>query len=217
MTATQVARATSTDQLATIPMTVPMTRREFLYYIWAASMALITAESVGAIIWFAIPRFRAGEFGGKFTIKLDQLPALDSGPAEYADGRFWLVNLSEQGANDPRTLPGYATAAGVVAHYKVCVHLGCLYKWVLTNSRFECPCHGSKYLLNGVRFDGPARRNLDRLLLQFVDAAGQVLAATKTGDTDGDPTVGLPIPVPANAAAIIVDTSKRILGERNPR
>lgn len=55
-----------------VPGSVPVTRREFLYYIWATSSALITAESTGAIIWFAIPRFRSGEFGGKFTIEIDK-------------------------------------------------------------------------------------------------------------------------------------------------
>src|SRR6185436_5567794 len=45
------------------PAQLPMTRREFLYYIWAASMALFMAETGGAILWFAYPRFRVGEFG----------------------------------------------------------------------------------------------------------------------------------------------------------
>ena len=215
MTTAQAAQATQAAQTAAV---LPMTRREFLYYIWAASMALFTAEAGGAILWFAIPRFKAGEFGGLFRLELDKIPPPDAAdPVAYSEGRFWLVNAGEEIVNDSRTPPGYTTAPGVVAFYKICVHLGCLYKWVPTNHRYECPCHGSKYLPNGVRTDGPARRNLDRLVIQAVDAGGSVLAETKTGDVNQDPTVGLPVPIPDGAVAIIVDTSKRVLGERNPK
>ena len=59
-------------------------------------------------------------------------------------------------------------------------------------------------------------------LFFLVAAAAQLgysamLAETKTGDANSDPTVGLPIPIPAGTTAIIVDTGKRILGERNPK
>jgi len=204
--------------LQTSTKAAPMTRREFLYYVWGASMALALAEMGGAILWFVLPRFKAGEFGGLFRIELDQIPPPDTAnPIDYPDGRFWLVSAGEKIASDPRTLPGYKTAPGVVALYKICVHLGCIYRWVPTNNRYECPCHGSKYIPNGVRIDGPARRNLDRFVIQAVDAGGQVLAQTQIGDPDSDPTVGLPISIPAGTAALIVDTGKRILGERNPK
>jgi cytochrome b6-f complex iron-sulfur subunit len=60
------------------PSVSPMTRREFLYYIWGASMALLLAEAGGAAIWLALPRFKAGEFGGAFTLDVSQIPAPDS-------------------------------------------------------------------------------------------------------------------------------------------
>ena len=127
MTATQTAQATRAAQAAVASL--PMTRREFLYYIWAASMALFMAEAGGALLWFAVPRFKAGEFGGLFRIELDKIPPPDTAdPIDYPDGRFWLVNAGEKIADDPRTLPGYQTAAGVIALYKICVHLGCIYK-----------------------------------------------------------------------------------------
>ena len=63
-----------------------VSRREFLFYIWGASMALLTAESAGAIIWFALPRFRAGEYGGVFTIDPSTLPQKGSSPAGRPDG-----------------------------------------------------------------------------------------------------------------------------------
>jgi cytochrome b6-f complex iron-sulfur subunit len=212
------AASSSAKSSSTTPVqTLPMTRREFLYYIWGASIALVTAESVGAIVWFLIPRFKAGEFGGVFTVDASKLPAVDSGPAEFPAGRFWLVNLGQKTLSDPRQPSDYTAHQGVSALYKVCVHLGCLYKWVPTNNRFECPCHGSKYLVNGVRIDGPARRNLDVLVVQAVDANGNVLAETKRGDTNSDPEAGAPIVVPDGTVALRVDTGKRVIGEENSK
>ena len=48
-----------------------MSRREFLYYIWGASIALLGAQGTGLLVWFLIPRFREGEFGGRFKVRCD--------------------------------------------------------------------------------------------------------------------------------------------------
>ena len=66
--------APTTPAASTAPSVPPMTRREFLYYIWAASMALFLAETGGAILWFAVPRFKAGEFGGVFELDIANVP-----------------------------------------------------------------------------------------------------------------------------------------------
>jgi cytochrome b6-f complex iron-sulfur subunit len=186
----------------------PMTRREFLYYIWAASMALFTAELGGAILWFAVPRFAAGEFGGVFELDVSEVPPADSGPKSYDAGRFWLVNIGEGNISDPRLPADYPQTPGIKALYKVCVHLGCLYKWVPTNDRFECPCHGSKYLPSGVRVDGPASRNLDVFIVQAVDANGNVLSETSEDGASVDV---------AGAARLRINTGRRLVGASNTR
>ena len=198
--------------------TTPMTRREFLYYIWMASLALFTAQTGGAILWFAVPRFKEGEFGGAFTLDVGDVPAPDSGPKSYDDGRFWLVNMGDQDVNDerlPKNASGqldYPQKKGVKALYKICVHLGCLYKWVPTNNRFECPCHGSKYLASGIRVDGPARRNLDVFIVQALDASGNVVDETKPATAGGLDGAAIDI---TNAAKIRINTGKRINGDFN--
>ncbi len=199
------------------PTTPPMTRREFLYYIWGASMALFMAEFGGALVWFALPRFKAGEFGGVFVLDISKLPAVDTDPADYPAGRFWLVNIGPKRVSDPRQPKDFPLTPGVRAIYKVCVHLGCLYKWVPVNDRFECPCHGSKYLATGTRVDGPARRNLDVFIMSFLDADHKEIPGSKTvaGDPNSDPKAAAPVPVPANAAFIQIDTGKRIQGASN--
>jgi cytochrome b6-f complex iron-sulfur subunit len=174
----------------------PLSRREFLFYIWGASITLSLAGSAGAILWFAYPRFREGEFGGVFRISAGNLPTPEAPPEEHPEGRFWLVN----------------TGTGILAIYKVCTHLGCLYKWVPSNNRFECPCHGSKYQRDGTWIEGPAPRTLDRFVVQAVDSEGAVLTETAEGDMNTDPQAGQPVEVPASAVEIEIDTGNRIKG-----
>jgi cytochrome b6-f complex iron-sulfur subunit len=189
-----------------------ISRREFLFYIWGASVALFTAEAAGLIIWFALPRFRAGQFGGSFTVSADALPAVNATPNNFPEGRFWLVNLdttSDQGeermylAQDEQQ-----PIVGVAAIYKVCTHLGCIYDWNAANERFECPCHGSKYRLDGRRIEAPAPRSLDRFLVSALDAQENVLASAEVGP-DGTYAA---LELPANTAVVQVDTGARLDG-----
>lgn len=192
----------------------PLTRREFLYYLWGSSMAVFLAGSGGVSVWFALPRFRAGEFGGIFTIGVDEIPPPDSRPKEFSEGRFWLTNLGPATLGDDRQPIDYPLQPGVRVLYKVCVHLGCLYKWVPINDRFECPCHGSKYLKSGTRIDGPANRNLDQYITEVVNANGDVLARTEP--TIGDREAGS-LPISAEAVALRIDTGRRINGAPNTK
>lgn len=162
------AQAESPIQMPTAVDVSAPTRREFLYYIWGASIALVTGEAVAGLVWFALPRFKAGQFGGVFTYEAKDIPEPDAAPHNIPSGRFWLSNLS---------------AEGFVALYGVCTHLGCLPKWVDTNHRFECPCHGSKYQLDGHWIEGPAPRSLDRFKTTITFEDG----TTATTNDKGDP------------------------------
>ena len=195
-----------------VPQVRGITRREFLNYIWGASMALFMVEMGGAIYAFSLPRFREGEFGGKKVIGAlgERLPQSDSPPVAYPDVKTWIVNVGSTGAAQG------GGHTGLVALYKVCVHLGCLYAWVDSNHRFECPCHGSKYQLDGTYIEGPAPRDLDRFVVKLVDDQGGVVAQTETDQSS--PNYGAPIPIPDNAAnlTIVVETGDKLdLGKRH--
>lgn len=43
-----------------------------------------------------------------------------------------------------------------------CTHLGCTPNWKPAENKFKCPCHGSGYDNEGVNFEGPAPRPMDR-------------------------------------------------------
>jgi menaquinol-cytochrome c reductase iron-sulfur subunit len=43
-----------------------------------------------------------------------------------------------------------------------CTHLGCAYNWDGARRQFLCPCHNSRFALDGTRTAGPAPRGLDQ-------------------------------------------------------
>jgi cytochrome b6-f complex iron-sulfur subunit len=163
-------------------------RREFMYYIWGASMALLLGELGAGLIWFAFPRFKEGEFGGTFPFDPANLPESGAPPQWTPSGRFHISN----------------TANGILALYGVCTHLGCLPKWVPSNTRFECPCHGSKYQINGSWIEGPAPRGLDRFPVTVTYSDGSSEDSNEDGIITIDPD--------RTIASILIDTGAKIAG-----
>lgn len=73
---------------------------------------------------------------------------------------------------------------GLHAISSVCTHLGCIV--AVSETGFQCPCHGSKYDENGKVIGGPAPRNLAWLEISrgidgslMVDTSSAVPAGTK--------------------------------------
>lgn len=164
-----------------------VSRREFLNYIWGASIALFTAQFGGLTYFFSFPRFRPGQFGGKISTPVTNLPEVNKPPIPNDVGKFWLVQ----------------TDAGVNVLYKICTHLGCIYPWSDASGIFACPCHGSQFQLGGKWIAGPAPRDLDKFKFRILDATGAELAKSEDGSA---------IPLPSGAASIEVDTGARVEG-----
>ncbi|HET7441920.1 MAG TPA: Rieske 2Fe-2S domain-containing protein, partial [Terriglobales bacterium] len=51
--------------------------------------------------------------------------------------------------------------------YARCTHLGCTPDWKPSENKFKCPCHGSGYDSEGINFEGPAPRPMDRAHVEF--------------------------------------------------
>lgn len=172
----------------------PINRREFLNYAWLVSIGFFTVAAGGVTYLFSLPRFKEGEFGGVVTVgTVETLPDVNQPPDNYAKTKFWLSNTPE----------------GLVALYKVCTHLGCLYNWNNQEIIYLCPCHGSQFEKGGEYILGPAPRDLDQFVIRIETPDGEVLVET-------DATTGDPIPVPDAPNAIVkVDTGARIVGDRH--
>jgi len=60
-------------------------------------------------------------------------------------------------------------ALGIYALSTVCTHLGCTPNWLPGEEKFKCPCHGSGYYKNGINFEGPTPRPLERFAIELAE------------------------------------------------
>ena len=149
----------TSDQLA-------VSRRQFLNRAWTASFSAFLGFFGMSTLSFLWPTLTGG-FGTKITAgNYEELlrevgPEAGFQPKFIAEGRFWLTYYEGTG-DAPVYTAVNAIDTKLVALYRKCVHLGCSVPHCGTSMLFECPCHGSKYRLNGEFYGGPAPRGLDR-------------------------------------------------------
>ena len=74
-----------------------------------------------------------------------------------AQFNIWVVNGEVDGAQM------------IYALSTVCTHLGCTPNWLEGEQKFKCPCHGSGFYKNGVNFEGPAPRPLERVGIRLAE------------------------------------------------
>ena len=74
------------------------------------------------------------------------------------DERVWIVREEE----------------GMYAIFAKCTHLGCTPRWLVAETKFKCPCHGSGFYKTGINFEGPAPRPLERVRITKAED-GQVV------------------------------------------
>lgn len=64
---------------------------------------------------------------------------------------------------DGENVAGYRDPDGALhAVSAVCTHMGCILGWNETDRSWDCPCHGSRFGLDGEVLHGPAVKNLQR-------------------------------------------------------
>jgi len=135
-----------------------MDRRRFLNYTgWVGILGSLAVSLLG-FLRFLFPR-----------VLFEPPTAFKAGPpADYAVGvvdtrytlshRVWIVREEE----------------GFYALSAICTHLGCTPRWLPSEDKFKCPCHGSGFKRSGVNFEGPAPRPLDRFKITLAED-GQIL------------------------------------------
>jgi cytochrome b6-f complex iron-sulfur subunit len=88
-------------------------------------------------------------------------------PSNFAPGQVetkfipqygvWVVNYEYNGKPE------------IYALRSVCTHLGCTPNWLEGEQKFKCPCHGSGFYKDGINFEGPAPRPLERYAIRIAD------------------------------------------------
>ena len=139
-------------------------RRSFLEIATGSFMAIgFTALSVtGGLFSLGLARFLfpnvLAEPPSKFKVG-----AKDGFPSGKVETKFvaqygvWVVNGDFQGQQQ------------IYALKTVCTHLGCTPSWLEAEQKFKCPCHGSGFYKDGVNFEGPAPRPLERYAIRIAD------------------------------------------------
>ncbi len=138
-----------------------MNRRNFLSVAgWLGFLGFIFASIVGALrymfprVLFEPPTsFKAG-FPNDYVIG-------EVSPKYKEEYRVWIVREKE----------------GFYALIAICTHLGCTPNWLEVENKFKCPCHGSGYYKNGVNFEGPTPRPLERAQISLAED-GELLVDT---------------------------------------
>lgn len=73
----------------------------------------------------------------------------------------------------------YKNEGKLVAISNICTHLGCIPNWLPNELKYKCPCHGSGYYPNGINFEGPAPRPLERYKISLNTEGKIVIDKTK--------------------------------------
>lgn len=139
-------------------------RREFFSYLTVAWTAFAAASA--GLLSLA---FRFSYPNVNFEPEMDFIAGLPEDYEEGVDERWkngfgvWMVRQEGK----------------LVAFSNICTHLGCIPNWQPAELKFKCPCHGSGYYMNGINFEGPAPRPLERYKISLNTEGKIVVDKTK--------------------------------------
>ncbi len=86
-------------------------------------------------------------------------------PAEYPAG-----SVSEKYKKEPYGVWIVRREDGeFYALLTTCTHLGCTPRWLSSENKFKCPCHGSGFDRDGINYEGPAPRPLERVKITLAE------------------------------------------------
>jgi len=123
--------------------------------------------SVGMLVSFLFPR---APFDPKQVFSagpLDIYPPNSVSEAYKKSNQSWICSQEYDGKQI------------VFALSTVCTHLGCTPNWLDADQKFKCPCHGSGFYSNGINFEGPAPRPLERFKVYIGDDGQLTVDKTK--------------------------------------
>jgi cytochrome b6-f complex iron-sulfur subunit len=124
--------------------------------VWASVVGFLTTCFL-MFLRFFLPRSIL-EPSSKFSVGFPSDYALGVDTKWQQQYRIWVDKTSDR----------------IFVIYARCTHLGCTPDWKESENKFKCPCHGSGYDSEGINFEGPAPRPMDRAHVEL-DAEGQIV------------------------------------------
>ena len=137
-------------------------RRAFLFGLSALAVGFVSLAATNILWGFGMLRFMfpniLREPPSRFKVGFpDQFPPGQVETKYKAQFGVWVINTEYNG--EPQ----------IFALKSVCTHLGCTPNWLEAEQKFKCPCHGSGFYIDGINFEGPAPRPLERYAIVVAD------------------------------------------------
>lgn len=104
----------------------------------------------------------AAAVGGAAALSADFLKprVLFEPPTEFTAGPPDTIDIGEVLTNEIYRAYVIHQKEGFHAMSSICTHLGCITRYRADEGIIACPCHGSRYALDGTVIHGPAPRHL---------------------------------------------------------
>jgi Rieske Fe-S protein len=158
------------------------TRRNFIAWWMAGILTVFTTLLIAPILLFIVPPPAKGQRKQSIKVTFDKaIDGLEDGDAVKADApkgtAFVMVDGGGDNAPGDLAFSAYAVKSqGQVTVFAVnCSHLGCSIAINKTAKRFDCPCHGSQFNLDGSVLHGPALHPLSHLNFKKGDQPNQLM------------------------------------------
>ena len=137
-------------------------RRAFLFGLSALATGFVALSATFALWTLGSVRFMFPNVlrlpPSRFKVGFpDQFAAGQVEEKYKAQFGVWIVNTEYNGQPE------------IFALKSVCTHLGCTPNWLEAEQKFKCPCHGSGFYKDGINFEGPAPRPLERYAISIAN------------------------------------------------
>jgi cytochrome b6-f complex iron-sulfur subunit len=165
-------------------------RREFIFGISALAIGFIGLATTFTLWTLGSVRFMfpniLREPPSRFSVGTpDKFPPGQVEERFKAQFGVWIVNTEYNGQQQ------------IFALKSVCTHLGCTPNWLEAEQKFKCPCHGSGFYKDGINFEGPAPRPLERYAISRASDGSIEVDKSKTFQEEmgawNDPASYIPV------------------------
>ena len=160
-----------------------VTRRTFIGWWLAALLTATVVTGLLPILVFFWPAPPKGQKKGPITVALDTpIDQLQDGTATKIlaptspNSAFIMANGGGDNAKGDLAFGGFVVKnqGNVEVFAQNCSHLGCSINFNQSAGSFDCPCHGSRFHLDGSVLHGPAQAPLSNLTWKQGDSPNTI-------------------------------------------